>query len=784
MKNFLFLIVILITCQTFGQKSTLSGIITDQKTGETLVGATMLLKGDVNRGTTTDINGFFSLPGIDPGKIKVEFSFIGYETESCEYNLANKNKLFVEIKLIPKEVLLGQATVVESGTDKLGDREIEISQHSLTPKTIQSIPTARNDVFKALRYLPGIEQTEPLSPLVSVRGSDPGENLIMLDGVTIYNPYHFLSSSGIFNMQTVKNVDMMVGGFGAEYGGRNSSVINISTKDGNNSNLHGEIQPTTAESKIFLEFPVGEKSTMMIAGRFNYDLIGNFLLYSNNYFYDMNLSFTHHFNSKNSLTLKYFGSGDHTNLDFNSLYRYMGNSIGNSFGINMEDIFNDMSLKWINHWNNHIVTAILKSALTPNLFLRAQVYGSMHKADNYSEMVMDFDDMVFNTSTRFKSKVNDWCAKFSLDYKPFYWNNFKIGGEYNSYLFENGSEINKVDNGSSRHTPQLISLFAEDKITIGPLQIRPGIRATSFENHEVLYEPRVNAVVNLGNNFKFQAAWGRYYQYIISMNTQEFEYNQFLDYYYPLGNHEPSLSYHYIVGLEKSVNSQHTFSVDLYYKDIARTYIFDLLQNQFEVFALSDKIIAGKGRSYGMELMWKGSFYKFSGWASYTLSKSTRSFPNIMNGKQYDYDYDRRHSIKAVMNYQATKRISYSAAFIAQSGVPRSVENSFQMFYMYDPLTGTMVYSPQNITNQKNGVRMPWLLYLDFGLQKKVVSGFGNDLARFFGATESYLTVNVYNALFFRRNVLYYIPVGVIGKMIPMGDNYFPMVAAGYTLKF
>jgi hypothetical protein len=780
MKNLLYIILILFSFQTFGQKSTLSGIITDRKTGETLVGATILIKGNVNRGTTTDINGFFSIPGNDQKKAEVEFSFIGYEPVKQELSFTDQNKLFVEIKLVPVEIVLGQVTVVEKGSDKLGDREIEISQHSLTPKAIQSIPTARNDVFKALRYMPGVDQTEPFSPLVSVRGSDPGENLIMLDGVTIYNPYHFLSSSGIFNMQTVKNVDMMVGGFGAEFGGRNSSVINISTKDGNDSELHGEVQPTTAESKVFLEFPVGKKSTMMVAGRINYDLIGNFMLYSNNYFYDMNLSFTHRFNSKNRLTIKYFGSQDHTNLDFNSLYKYMGNTIGDG----MEDVFNDMSIRWVNRWSNNIVTAIWKSALAPNLFLRVQAYGSLHQANNYSEMVMDVEGLVFDTSTRFKSKVNDWSARFNLDYKPFYWNNLKIGAEYNNYLFANGSEVNKIDYGSSSRTPQLVSLFAEDKITIGPVQIRPGIRATRIDNQKILFEPRMNAVVNFGNDFKLQAAWGKYNQYIVSMNTQEFEYNQFLDYYYPLGKHEPSLSYHYIVGLEKTLNSRHTLSIDLYYKDIARTYTFDLLQNQYEAYALSDKIIAGSGSSYGMELMWKGSFNKFSGWASYTLSHATRSFPNIMNGKEYDYDYDRRHSVKAVMNFQATKRISYSAALIAQSGVPRSVENTYQMFYMYNPLTGAMIYSPQNTTNQKNGVRMPWLLYLDFGLQKKVVSGFGNDIAEFFGAAESYLIVNVYNALFFRRNVLYYFPLGGGDKMLPMGDNYFPMVSAGYTLKF
>jgi hypothetical protein len=778
MKIITSILILFMVFAVQAQKVTLSGIVTDAETGETLVSANVILRTGALKGTTTDVNGFFSLPGIEYDQFNVEIHFVGYEKVNQTLSANGKQQLFIEVKLKPSAFELGQVNIVESGSGRIGDRDVEISQHTLTTKQIQSIPTARNDVFKALRYLPGIEPTEPLSPLVSVRGSDPGENLIMLDGVTIYNPYHFMSSSGIFNMQTVKHVDMMVGGFGAEYGGRNASVINIATKDGNNSGLHGEVRPSTAESKVFLEFPVGEKTTMMVGGRFNYDIPSNFLLYSNNYFYDANLSITHRFSPKHRLTVKYFGSKDKTNLDFNNFYRYMGNSIG------MGEIFNEMSLKWVNRWNNNIATAIWSSVLSPRLLFKAQVYASLHSADNFSEMRMNVENMVFDTSTGFKSKVNDYSAKMSLSYKPFYWNEIKAGAEYNNYLFYNASMLNDLDNGSAQKSPVLLSAFVEDKVSLGGLTLRPGVRITQFDGGEAMYEPRVNAVYKFYGGLKIQAAWGRYKQHIVSMNTQEFEFNQFLDYYYPLDNSLPSLSEHFIVGFEKPINNSNTLSLDLYYKDISRTYTFDLLQDRFEAFALTDKIVAGKGVSYGMELMWNGSFDKFSGWSSYTLSKSTRTFPHIMNGETYDYDYDRRHSFKAVMNYQATQRISYSASFIAQSGVPRSVENTLQMFYMYDPLTGRMIYSPQYTVNKKNATRMPWLLYLDFGLQKQIVSGFGKDLATFFGADESYLVLNVYNALFFRRNVLYYLNPIINGLYFPMGDNYLPTVSAGYTIKF
>ncbi len=780
---FIIFIIVCFSSGLFGQNHTLSGIIYDAKTGETLIGATVVTSGDNAKGAATDLNGFFSIPGLSEKEVKITASFIGYKPhqQTIEFNKPQK---FIEIRLEPQSVELGQINIVEISPDLVGDRDIETSEHRLTPKSIKSIPTARNDVFKAMRFLPGIEATEPLSPLVSVRGSDPGENLIMLDGVTVYNPYHFISSSGIFNMATVKNIDMLVGGFGAEYGGRNSSVIHISTKDGNQDALHGEVNPSTVESKVFLEFPVGKKTTMMTAGRLNYDIMSNFIFNSNNYFYDFNLSLTHRFNARNRIDLKYFGSKDHTSMNFNSIYQYMGNTMHRMGDTIMYEAFQDMNFTWENQWRNNIVTAIWKSVFTPKLYLRVQTYASLHKADNFSEFKMDFEDIVYNTSTRFKSRVNDYTTKAEINYTLFYGNELQLGGEYSNYLFANGSQINKVDGASAKSKPDLLSFFAQDKIKWGGLVLRPGVRFSKFAQNDFYTEPRINLACNFLDNWKFKAAYGQYYQYIISMNTQELEFNQFLDYYYPLTRVKPSKSVHYIAGLERQLGANQLVTLDVYYKDIQRTYTFDLLQSQYDAFALSDKIFEGSGETYGMELMWKGQVNRISGWCSYTLARSTRSFPNIMNGKTYLYDYDHLHTLKGVLNFQATKRISYSADFTFQSGVPRSVENSLQMFYMYDPLSGTMIYSPQFTIDQKNSSRMPWIMNVNLGLEKKIVRGFGKDIADFFHAEESYLVVNVCNLLFLRRNVMYYLPIVEAERYVPIGSNYFPAVNAGYTIKF
>lgn len=471
-------------------------------------------------------------------------------------------------------------------------------------------------------------------------------------------------------------------------------------------------------------------------------------------------------------------------MNFNTIYKYMGNTMERMGDTMMYESFQDMNFAWENQWRNNIGTIIWKSVISPRMHFRVQTYASLHDADNYSEFKMMVEDVAFNTSTRFKSKVYDYTAKAKLNYTPFYGNQIQVGAEYSRYLFKNASVVNGIESKAAKSTPELFSAFIEDKIKWAGLIVRPGVRFSNFKFNGFKTEPRVNLAYNFANNWKIKAAFGKYYQYIISMNTQELEFSQFLDYYYPLSDTKPSESIHYIAGIEKKIGKSQQFSLDAYYKDISRTYTFDLLQSQFEAFALSNKIFAGKGESYGLELMWKGQVNRISGWTSYTLARSTRSFPNIMDGKKYLYDYDHLHTLKGVLNFQATRHISYSADFLFQSGVPRSVENTLQMFYMYDALSGQMVYSPQFTIDQKNSSRMPWVMSINLGLEKKIVKGFGKDIADFFNADESYLVVNVRNLLFLRRNIMLYMPIMGFDQYIPLGSNYFPAVNMGYTIKF
>ncbi len=765
----------------FAQTHTISGYVVDHQTGETLIGVNVLIRGEY-RGAATDGNGYFRITGLSHGRYTMDVTHIGYSKKSISISIENKSIILDDITLEPEAVRL-ESIVITAKRSEVADVEIESGHRMMTAEAVRRIPTARGDIFKAIKYLPGIQGIDPISPLYAVRGGDPGENLILLDGVTIYNPYHCVISSGLFNPYAIKNIEMMVGGFGAEYGGRNSSVLYITTREGNNQTLHGEIEPSLSHTKMVFDFPVGQNATMMISGRAYYDLVSRFLFYSPNYFYDMNVSLNWKMNAKNRLNLRYFYSRDFMDLDFIRFFSYISPTFDT-------DLFDDYNLKYHNRWNNQAGTAILKTVISPNIYLKTQVYGSFFSSSNLSMLDFEYfdeeEDETFKLyyRTDIRNRIEDLTFKSTLSILLNSSNTFTVGGELSRYHFRNDIRINDLSEGETTRKSSLVAGFAEEKWMWGPLSLRMGIRVSKFNlMRRWYYEPRINGVCQLPWDMKLKAAWGRYYQYIISINSQEYELSQFLDNYYPLQFRDPSASTHYILGLEKDINENSQVSVDVYYKDITRVYTFDYNISELEVYRFSDKLEAGSGESYGIELLWMGSWKRLSGWVSYGISKATRRYPHIMEGRSYLYDYDRTHSFKAMINHQIHPMLSYSGTLRIMSGVPKTLETSAKSYYYYDPRTNTYASYPTYTSDSKNNVRLPLYIRLDLGLRKRIRKGFGADLAEFLGADESYINVNFGNLLFLYRNVMFYMPVGQ-EKPYGFGTNYFPEFSMGYTVKF
>ncbi|MDA3823605.1 MAG: TonB-dependent receptor plug domain-containing protein, partial [Bacteroidales bacterium] len=696
-----------------------------------------------------------------------------------------KSRVISETSLEQEIQELDEVSVIEIKPDGLGDNEVEISKLKLTPKMISAIPTAQNDVFKAIKFLPGISGGDLYSPIFSARGGDPSENLIMLDGITMYNPYHFANSSGIFNLQTVKNIDLLVGGFGAEYGGRNSSILNIITKDGDRSGLHGEFEPTTTHTRLFLEFPAGKDATAMISGRYYYDLPNRFMMYSNSWFYDANFSYTKRLNKYHRLKFKVFSSRDRMDLELKNFYSYLSGTVPEF------DFYDNFNAGFDNKWGTHAGTLILNSMLSPKIFWRNQIYASYHKSESYSdlEFILDMDDIdehfLLRYSTQFDTRLSDLSTKSTLSFKLSEGNSINTGFTYNAYTFENAANINNFSKGVEKRSPNLFAAFIEDKARLGILLVRAGLRTSYYSYYKKwLNEPRLNASLNVSDRLNIKAAWGHYYQYITSMNTQEYEINQLLEYYYPLQNRLPAKSIHYILGAEYSLNKASNLKLDVYYKEMPRVYSFDLNQSEIELVTFSDKLIEGSGYAYGFEILATGKYKHLSGWLSYGYSQSFRKYPEINNNHTFIFDYNRPHSLKAILNWQITERFSYSTSLQFQSGLSKTLETTIQDYYTYNPAAGQLSYYPQPISTNKNNAHLPATINLNIGVKKEIRAGFALFLSEYLKSDQSYLTINISNLLFLRRNVTWYFYNPMGKRYIPIGLNYFPGVTVGYTIKF
>ncbi|MCH7528559.1 MAG: hypothetical protein IH972_03295, partial [Candidatus Marinimicrobia bacterium] len=280
-----------------------------------------------------------------------------------------------------------------------------------------------------------------------------------------------------------------------------------------------------------------------------------------------------------------------------------------------------------------------------------------------------------------------------------------------------------------------------------------------------------------------KAAAGLYNQYLTALNTQDFEMSQFLDYYYPITDVDPISAQHYIVGIEGKLLPSIDYKVTAYFKGLDRLYRFDYINTLESVMNYSARLEPGRGKSYGLEMDVSGSYGRLSGWGSYTLSRSTRSFPSIQNGVEYLADSDQTHSLKALVIYGLTSDVTASATLKVSSGSPHTWETTNVFHYSYDPSDNSFGYYPMAITPAKNNVRYPPRIILDIGWKKRLRTGFGHRLAEYIGTDQAYFTVAVQNLLFLHRNPVFYMKIPGYGNYA-YDYQLFPTVQAGYSIKF
>jgi hypothetical protein len=695
-KVVLLFLVLLFSSVSFSQeKFTLSGIITDINSNETLIGATVSIP-ELKTGLSTNEYGFYSIT-LPKGIYKIKITSLGYSTIDEIINL-NQNRKY-DFKLNSDETALQEVVILDNKTYS-AIRKPEMSVNKLSISTIKKMPVILGevDILKSILLLPGVTNAGEGASGFNVRGGGADQNLILLDEATIFNSSHVFGLFSVFNPDAIKDLKLYKGGIPARFGGRASSVLDIYQKDGSSKAYHFDGGIGLISSRILVEGPiVKDKGSFLIGGRSSYAHL--FLKLSekqkNNsaYFYDLNTKLSYKLNPNNNLYLSgYFGR------DVFSLNKSFTNIYGNS----------TLNLRW-----NHLFSDKLFSNL------------SLIYSDYYYGLDLDF------VGFKWDSGIKNYNIKY--DFKNYISDKFKLNYGLNSIYYEfnpgtikpsnldSGINFRQLDKkyalepafylSAEQDISKKISLsyglryslfyrLGQSKVNVyennNPVNFNTDLqiyeKATPigtkfYEKNKVLQsfgnlEPRFSIGYQLNEDQSIKASYNRMVQYLqLISNTAS---PTPLDVWTPSDSFiKPQIADQVAIGFFKNLKEkEYSLEIESYYKKVQNRLDYidsaDLIAND----ALEQVILNGELRSYGLEIMFRKNEGRFNGWVSYTLSKSEQRTPGrteietgINNGNWYNSAYDKLHNLAVTGSYNLNKKWAFGSNFIFQTGQPVTFPN-------------------------------------------------------------------------------------------------------------
>jgi len=668
-------------------RHTINGYIRDQATGETLIGATFTIKGKT-KGITSNQYGFYSIT-LNEGQYEFVASFIGYKAQIIDVNVIADTS--ININLI-SGINLSQEVIITSKKRDNNVKSAQMGKFSLPIEQIKSVPAflGEVDLLKVVQLLPGVRNAGEGSAGIYVRGGGPDQNLIMLDDAVVYNTGHLFGFFSIFNSDAIKNVSLIKGGMPAQYGGRLSSVLDISMKEGNNQKFQVDGGIGLIASRLSLQGPIKkDKSSFIISARRTYvDALSKpFISKSSQfygsgyYFYDLNTKINYRFNDKDRLYLSgYFGRDvfDFVNgrqsLDVNIPW---GNATG--------------TIRWNHVFNNRL-------------------FGNTTAV--YNNYNFTFKAAQNNFEVKLASGIRDVSVKQDFDFYPYSNHKIKFGALYTYHRFTPSVVSGKQDSIVFEPLNAQIKLAHEGAVYLqddwevsSKFQINTGLRYSMFQQigpnkiyttdangnriDSIVYkkgqaiktygglEPRLTLRYSVNDETSIKASVTRNLQYIhlVSNSGTTLPTDIWVPSTYKV---KPQISMLYAAGIFKNFkNNMFETSAEVYYKD---------MQNQIEykdgytpntLDDTENSFVFGKGWSYGTELFINKVKGRFTGWLGYTLSWTWRKFPLLNFGEKYPAKYDRRNDLSAVAIYELNKKWKFSATFVYGTGNAATLPQRF-----------------------------------------------------------------------------------------------------------
>lgn len=661
---------------------TISGLITDAATGETLIGAGATVGRD---GAVTNNFGFYSLTIPEKEEVKVTYSYVGYATQTV--TIPARSNRTVHVQLVPGASL---EEAVVTAQKESGIASTKMSAIEVPLQVLKSAPAlfGEADVIKTLQLLPGVQGgTEGFSGIY-VRGGGPDENLLLLDGIPIYNAEHLLGIFSIFQPEAIKKMTLYKGSFPARYGGRISSIVDVRTNDGNLYETHGNFGISMLADKFHLEGPLWKgRTSYSISARGMHTLLLTPILKAvkfdgNYFFYDLDAKITHRFDDRNRLYFNVYNGMDDLYYRHKETQDYTLGAPIKSFDQGKLGI----------RWGNTV------AALRWNHVLSGKLFSNTTLAYNRYRMVMETEMLSEETvggtlSDRnlyrfdYRSGIRDWVLKTDFEYNPAPSHRIHFGGSYTHHTFipETLTNVNQqimdtqvqVDTtwhlkSNSRQTGHEIGLYAEDDIRLGQAwTLNPGLHVSLFNTQGKSYfsvEPRLSARVDLAQDWSAKASYSRMSQYVHLLTSSQVSLP--LDLWVPITKDiAPETADQYSLGFYYSGLRGWEFSLEGYWKKMNNVLEYkDGVSFLFNSDGWENKVETGRGRAMGLELFIEKTMGKTTGWLGYTLLRSDRVFPTINAGRWFPYRYDRRHQVNLVVNHRFNEKFDLSATWNYASG--------------------------------------------------------------------------------------------------------------------
>ena len=754
MKWFKYSLLVLVCCLEAQTTSSINGYVRDDATGEPISYANVFLA-NTSLGAATNQDGYFVITKVPLGPYKINASMMGYGIYNEEIMLFEGMPIRLDIRL-KEEVIQTEEVLVTAERQKF-ERSMESSQISLDLREINSAPAfVEPDIFRTLQMLPGVQTTSDFSSALYVRGSTPDQNLIMLDGISIYNPYHLGGIFSTFNTDAIKEADFHAGGFPARYGGRMGAILNVINREGNTQKITGMANLSLISSKGLLEGPIpkwnGLKGSWMISGRRTYfDTVINALKIPIDqksdgsdvymefpyYFYDYQVKVNVDLNSEHRLTYSRFYGDDV--LDFS----WDDSEQTSNSNVNIQSDFSTR-INW--PWGNHTNGLTWRWIVSPEVVAKTFYSNSRYRFDfdlSFQDRnTYTYADSTMTYFTNFNFEIYDIIKDNTLEtevsWKATENQEVTSGFQIKNIDFDLGMVFKIIDQDTSiTYTPlslknntREVSFFLQDKWDASDkLKIQAGIRATDYNLHDNIYlDPRLALKYHYSDNVALKLNWGHYHQFLTTANGQD-ENLRLVELWLGIPEDKPaSFSQHIIAGAEYMAPNNIFYRLEVYQKDFEN--LLTLKQDNpttvdeenpeatpFNEFWDTD------AESRGIEFLIKKSSGRLNGWVGYTYAETEYYTPP---SGWHPPNFDRTHTLNIVGNIELTTDLEISSALTKSTGNPYT-KILGRAYSWQQNLNSDTYWIPHDtyIVGEKNTERYDGYFRVDVGITRKGGNLFG-----------------------------------------------------------